>query len=253
MHDRGLLTVRRVAGIVALSLLFTAVAAAAPRPTHLWYRTTVWGVYEETIDGSGTSASSTIYEKEYIAWHVRSNTATTVSRRAGGLDVGAALGGPLDDYDRSRNAVRRVVNTGAHCTERARFRYNDYGDGSRIRGGLAGEIRGRVTKPQLTIVASGEVEVSTTITHTCPSGSSTSTSADRVALAGLAPVLVPPQVLFNQGLSSPAPIRFGRFFSVAGTFVDSKPLGELIVGYQGTWTRKWDIEIMFFPCPNLRC
>jgi hypothetical protein len=243
----------RVAAIVALSLLLaTTVAAAAPRPTHLWYRTTIFGTYEETLSGGNPTGPSTIYEQEYVAWRLRSTAATTVSRRGGGLDVGARFGGRLSQYDLLRSTVNPLINTGALCTERAKFGYWDPGEAPLI-GGLAGEIRGRVTKPQLTIAGSGEIEVSRTITHTCPSGSSTDTSPGRVPLSFLAPVLVPPQALFDQGLSSPSPIRFGRFFFVAGTFVDSKPLGELLVGVDGTWTRTWNIEIWFTPCPNLRC
>ena len=82
---------------------------------------------------------------------------------------------------------------------------------------------------------------------------STSTATQPLHLSGLVPVLVPPREVFDHGLTSPSRVRFGRFFTMEGSYVITKPLGTLIVGATGNWVRRWELEVWFSPCPNLRC
>jgi hypothetical protein len=244
-----------------VALLLLPLLAAAPAneasgaaPNHLWYRATVFGTFEETMEG--ISNSGIIFEQEYVAWQLSSNTATTVSRSRGGLAVGINLKGRIDVYNRSSSADIRAVNTGGRCTQRARVRYWD-GDADPVRATLSGSVHGIVTKPQFGLTGGGEIDMETTITFTCqdlPGGGSSTTRETRpLHLSSLTPVLLPPRQVFDHGLSSASRIRFGRFFAVHGTYVISKPLGTLFVGAIGNWVRRWEIEIWFTPCPSLRC
>jgi hypothetical protein len=250
--------VRRAGAIVALLLPFLAAApaneASGAAPSHLWYRATVFGTFEETMEG--ISPSGIIFEQEYAAWQLRSNTATTVSRSRGGLSVGINLKGRIDAYDRSSSSDIRAANTSQRCTQRARSGYWAPAAGP-VTGQLSGSVQGILTKPQFGLTAGGEIEVESTTTFTCQDtpggGSSTTTATSPLPLSGLAPVLLPPRQVFDRGLSSTSRIRFGRFFSVQGTHVITEPLGSLFVGAVGNWVRRWEIEIWFSPCPRLRC
>jgi hypothetical protein len=245
---------RRAAATIVLLLLVGAAPAAdgsgtAP-PHQLWYRTTIFGIYEETQEG--ISGTGIIDEYEYVSWSLRSNTATILSRGPYGFSVGANLSGRIDAYDRSANSDVPIVNTGARCIQRARF---DYWAGTDRSGSptLSGAVNGVITKPAIQIAGGGEIEVEKTITFACPGGASTTTGVTPLAVSGLAPALLPPRELLVHGLSAPSRISFGRFFSVRGDYTSSKPLGELFVGATGNWVRHWEIEIWSIPCPNLRC
>ena len=250
---------RRAGAIIALLLLPLLAAAPANEasgaaPNHLWYRVTVFGTFEETMEG--ISPSGIIFEKEYVAWKLRSNTATTVSRGRGGLSVHINLKGRIDAYDRSSSADISAVNTGERCTQRARFGYWA-GAVDPVTASLSGSVHGIVTKPQFGLTGGGEIEIESTTTFTCqdlPGGGSSTTRETRpLHLSSLTPVLLPPRQVFDRGLSSASRIRFGRFFSVQGTHVITEPLGSLFVGAVGNWVRRWEIEIWFSPCPRLRC
>ena len=98
---------RRAAAAVALLLL--ALVGAAPKeeasaaaPTQLWYRMTLYGWFDETVEG--ISQSGIISEHDYASWKLRSNTATIVSRSRNGLAIGANLKGSVDAYDRTFTA-----------------------------------------------------------------------------------------------------------------------------------------------------
>jgi hypothetical protein len=63
------LTLRRLAVVAALLVAGAwpaSATAGAARPTHLWYRITVFGWYQETLDG--TSPSGIVHEDEYVSW-----------------------------------------------------------------------------------------------------------------------------------------------------------------------------------------
>jgi hypothetical protein len=235
---------------VALACPAGAAAGAARPPTHLWYRITVFGSYDERIEGS--SPAGIVRETESVSWQLHSNTATTVSRTRAGLSTGANLRGSITAYDLTSTNDLTVANTGATCTQRAS--YHQWLAPDEARAQLSGNVTGLVTRPAVGLTGGSDITVEGSIVFTCPGGSSRTPATQVLGVGALANVLLPPAELLRQhGLTPDGRMRFGKFFSLSQRYTVSRPLDQLYVGATGTWTRTWDLDIWFKPCPNLRC